>query len=696
MTCSVRVWLLLLCAGVLGAQQSPDGGGELSLNLDVRNRFVQDVSGNGQVYRSIVNLGEGPRLFGGDMRYTNPSGALFDEFSVDANSWGGDPYNTARIRVGLRDVYDLTVNYRNVAYFNNLPSFANPLLGEGLLLSQRVLDITRRQFETDLVVKPNSTISPFFSFYKADGFGLGTTTFLTDGDEFPVGTDLDDDLTSFRGGVKINFSKYNFTLEQGATTFSDDQEIFFRDGVNPGNVRRTFFGRDIVLNKLLQSYRAEGDGLFNRGVVQGRPATWLNFTGQFLYSKPSIDVRQELTATGSFFSQTLIAPFTGQFEQNLADANRPHSSGSWTTELRPYDRLRIIQSWYTDRFHVSSGSTLVQMLNTRSEAELEDVAIRTLIFNYNQHQVDVIFEAHPRVTLRGGHRYVWGDTVVPEASLSFRPEPGNEGEVRRHVGLAGLSLRAASRLTFSMDFEASPGDRTFFRTGLMDYWKTKARVRYKLSPSLNVAGSFAILDNRNPAQDIDFDFQSRQSSVSVYWTPDNGERFSLLADYTRSTLRSDIEVVELPFFGQEFSRYRDNGHHAGLYGDIQAGRARLTLGGSLSVNSGSRPTRFYVPRAAIVVPMVDRVKWVAEWRWYGFGGRVLSLRRLPGAHLLDRASDRPVVSLREIERVSLFRDDDIQFEQIVDRCRQCFRLMALAMDEEDSLELGDEWFQPQQ
>ena len=84
-------------------------------------------------------------------------------------------------------------------------------------------------------------------------------------------------------------------------------------------------------------------------------------------------------------------------------------------------------------------------------------------------------------------------------------------------------------------------------------------------------------------------------------------------------MHSDIEVVDLPFFGRDFSRYRDNGHHAGLFGDVQVGPARLTMGGSLSSNSGSRPTRYYVPRASIVLPATDRVKWVAEWRWYGFG-----------------------------------------------------------------------------
>ena len=50
-----------------------------------------------------------------------------------------------------------------------------------------------------------------------------------------------------------------------------------------------------------------------------------------------------------------------------------------------------------------------------------------------------------------------------------------------------------------------------------------------------VQGSFAMLDNRNPQADIDFDFQSRQTSVSFYWTPSGGRRFTLLADYARAS-----------------------------------------------------------------------------------------------------------------------------------------------------------------
>ena len=130
-------------------------------------RFVKDIGGNRDVYRSVVNLGEGPRLFGGEFRYTNPRGKWADEVSARADNWGGDPYNTAQFTAKLRDVYELRLNYRNVAYFNNLPSFANPLLSEGLMLSQRALDVTRRQIDTELTIKPNSIVSPFIAFYNA-------------------------------------------------------------------------------------------------------------------------------------------------------------------------------------------------------------------------------------------------------------------------------------------------------------------------------------------------------------------------------------------------------------------------------------------------------------------------------------------------------------------------------------------------
>jgi hypothetical protein len=42
------------------------------------------------------------------------------------------------------------------------------------------------------------------------------------------------------------------------------------------------------------------------------------------------------------------------------------------------------------------------------------------------------------------------------------------------------------------------------------------------------------------------------------------------------------------------------------------------VGGSLSINAGSHPTRFYQPEARLTAPLARRVSWTALWRWFGF------------------------------------------------------------------------------
>jgi hypothetical protein len=158
----------------------------------------------------------------------------------------------------------------------------------------------------------------------------------------------------------------------------------------------------------------------------------------------------------------------------------------------------------------------------------------------------------------------------------------------------------------------------------MEYKKAKLRGRYRLTSTLTVNGSFAILDNQNTDPGVDFDFQSRQTSLSLAWVPASS-RFQILADYTRATLRSDIPIAVPPFYDVRGAAYRDKGHHGGVYADVNIARGvRIGLGGSFSVISGSQPTRYYQPLGRLSVPLYRKLSWTSEWRWYGFTERALS------------------------------------------------------------------------
>src|SRR5262249_9267799 len=157
-------------------------------------------------------------------------------------------------------------------------------------------------------------------------------------------------------------------------------------------------------------------------------------------------------------------------------------------------------------------------------------------------------------------RYVWGDAAIRTGPLN--PVGSAEsGTLDRYAGLAGLSVRASQKLSFNVDYEGAATNHAYFTTSLYDYQKMRARARYQVSASLSVQANFSLLNNQNPAQGIRLDYQSRGNSLALYWTPAGGKRFSIMGEYDRSTLRSDINYLGL-FFAPAIDSYRERAHTA--------------------------------------------------------------------------------------------------------------------------------------
>src|SRR5229473_1335357 len=100
----------------------------LTGSIDLGYRWRTDVAGSFDTYRSIVNLGPGPKLLGVDLTILDPKHRGFDQAHARAYSWGDDPYSTFHLDAKKAKTYDFNADYRNIAYFNFLPSYADPLL----------------------------------------------------------------------------------------------------------------------------------------------------------------------------------------------------------------------------------------------------------------------------------------------------------------------------------------------------------------------------------------------------------------------------------------------------------------------------------------------------------------------------------------------------------------------------------------
>ncbi|HLH01063.1 MAG TPA: hypothetical protein VKX49_32465 [Bryobacteraceae bacterium] len=589
--------------------QKPAGEDWVQGSIQLGYRWIPNITGSFDTYRSVVNLGEGPKLFDADFTLLPKTKRFFDRADFHASSWG-DPYNTIRADVQKDGLYRLTVDYRNIAYFNFLPSYADPTIGQGILLDQNSFDTRIRTLDVQLDTHMNKWITPYLGFSQNWQDGRGITDFQSFINAYPVASLYSDRTQTFRAGVRMEMGAYHLTLEQGGTIFREDQGASDNQ-TNPGAFLGSFLGQTLPLKSLSELYRVRGDSIYTKALLAANPYPWMSVTGQFVYAKPRTDINYTEAATGTFYLQRILQFYSSGQDVLTGDANMPHVTGSLTVEVRPTRRLRLVEYWLTDRFHDASGALLVENLLLRG-APLTDQQLLNdrLALNSNREEVNAYYDLASKLTLRGGYRFEWGDATVRAPILAG--VPFESANLRRHVGIAGLNYRIGQKFRLTADAEGSSSDQTFFRTSLQDYQKAHIRGRYDLSPQWRFAADFSLLNNSNPNPNVRLDYSAKIESASVFYVPKSVKWANLLVDYSRSSVRSNVLYLLPQTFSPTPSIYRENGHSISALASVKW----LTFGGSAFISSGSRPTTYYQPLARLTVPIQKHVQWISEWRWY--------------------------------------------------------------------------------
>jgi len=593
--------------------------------IDLGYRWETGVYGSYDTYRSIVDLGSGPKLLATEFTITDPKHRLFDRIDVRAFNWGDDPYETLHIGVKKARLYDFSADYRNIAYYNNLPAFADPLLATtGVILNEQSLDTRQKLSSFRLDLLPASRIVPYLAYDHDADTGTGVATFVSGGNEYPVINLVSNSTNNYRGGVRVELSRFHITLEQGGTTFKDNQQLYQNPGLtNYGNFTSPLFGQTLDLTSLNEAYWVSGSSVYSKGLLTANITPWLDLYGQFLYSQPTSNVNFIGSSAGNQVVLSQVLFYTGEQSIISAESKMPHTSGSFGAEIRPLRRLRVLPSWLTDRLHNNGSNTGQQNLTTASgPVGIDSLLSSGLVTDFNQAGLTLMYDLTPKMTLRGGYQYVWGnasDIVLPPSGLAYM----DMGKIRRNVVLAGFGWRPMEKLSFNVDFEEGSSGSTYFRTSLYNYQRGRVRGRYRISPSFSLSSSVSVLHNENPTPGINYTFTSHQESASFLFSPASGKYWDFEGTYTRATVRSDIYYLNPTFLIPEESLYTDNSHTiSALFNVNMPGwlgyKTRLTLGGSAFLSSGSNPTTFYQPVAKLAMILTKHVSWISEWRYYGF------------------------------------------------------------------------------
>jgi hypothetical protein len=591
--------------------------------IDLGYQRRPDVGGSVDTYRSFVDLGSGPKLLDAEFVLTDPKRTLFDRIRVRAYTLGGEPYQTFHLDAEKSKLYQFSADYRDIVYFNFLPSYADPLLSRGIALDEQSYDTHRKMAGFQLDLLPGNWIIPYVAYEHNSGSGTGATAFVTDANQFPVPNKLRDSTNLYRGGVRFELRRFHATLEEGGTTFKDDESVFQNPGsVNYGNVSTPVLGQITDLNSLLAAYGIRGTSIYTKALFTAEPLLWLNLYGQFLYSQPKSDVNYQQSVTGNLLQLNPSLFYTSQSYLLTAAAKLPHTTGSFGVEVRPMSRLRFVASWLTDRLHNAGSATPNESFGNSTVSQQATALLdSSLVNNYNQAEIDVFYDATSKLMVRGGYRYVWGDVneaVVPPAGLVS----ADQAKLRRNVGLGGLRYRPIQKLSLTAEAEVGSSGAEYFRSSLYDYQKVRAQARYQVGKTLTLTGDFSVLLDHNPAQGVNSDYRAQQESLALFWTP--GKMWNLQGSYMRSTVYSNINYLDPGTLQPQTSLYRDNAHTVtALFNLVPSLSSRfapkITAGGSFFISSGSRPSTYYQPIATLWLPVNRHLTWFTEWRYYGYG-----------------------------------------------------------------------------
>lgn len=597
----------------------------LSGYVDLGYLWVTGVGGSYDAYSSIIDVHSGPKLLGADFTLTDPKHRWFDTIQVQSTTWGAEPAESVHVEVKKSALYDFNADFRDFAYFDMLPSFADPLLSQGVVLDEQSFNERRRIAAVSLDVLPGNWWSPYFAWDHDSNGGTGATVFVGDSNEFPVPNTMRDLTDLYRGGVRFEKPHFHVTLEEGGTFFNSNETLYQTPGsVNFGNSPAPVFGQNLYLDSLLAGYGINGSSAYSKGLFTANPTSWLDIYGQFMYSQPKTNVNYQQYDAGNLYLQSEILFYSSEQEIINSAADQPHTTGSFGAEIRPFKRVRIVESWMTDRMHdAGSAVSLDTLLVSGSPLALSALLDSTLVTNYNQESIDLFFDASSKLTLRGGYRYVWGDGLyafLPPAGLASSAQE----QLRQNVGVGSATFRPSQKISLTGEVEGASSSGVYFRTSLYNYQKVRAQVHYQPLQTLSVSGDFMLLDNQNPLAGTNYEYTSHQESLSLYWSPHNNGTFDIQGSYTRSDLKSNIGYLEPEDLSPEVSSYRDEGHTATALLDLALPHGKrfapkLSAGGSLFISHGSRPTSYYQPVVKLWVPLGKHVSWFSDWQYYGYG-----------------------------------------------------------------------------
>ena len=654
---SIWIWIAsLLFPAALPAQQvvapsvaqvgSPRG--ENTGNYNYTDSFEAGyrwslIGGDVGEYRSDVNFRNGVRLLSSSFSIDSKDGRghYFDQIQLNTQGLGGDPYQSANLRVQKNRLYRYDMNWRLSDYFNPGLTVAGGL---------HQMDTARRVQDHEFTLFPQSAfrVRAGYTRNTQDGPAL-TTTQQMDANSagLPIFEDLRRQWNEYRLGADAEFLGFKLTVQRRWDFYKEDTPYSTNGLVSAVGIG---LANDLTV---LQQYRKAAP-------VHGRNPGWMGnllanhklwaVNARINYSRGHNDFALNESAIGlnrfgSATSQQIVV---------AGNADRPMLAGNFNVSLFPTGNLTVVNSTSVSNLRINGPSTFTDIFNGVNGGDtiyFRYLGIRTVTNSSNAN-----YRLRKWVAVYGGYQYT--DRLVRTIEAFSLPAFANsassatyETTNHLHSGTVGLRFKPVKGLTASMEAEIGRADNPLTPISDKDYHTLNGRIEYRtrrlqLSTSykqfynINALASYSVYGShsRNYSANASYSLKDWFSLDANYIKlhQDTASGIEYFAGTGRTQLQTGSSVflsnVHAANLGARFAFAKRADLYLGYTITSDTGDGRATAAGyplgDLSTTAAASnailagvqtfPLTYQSPLGRLSIKLSPKLRWNAGYQFYNY------------------------------------------------------------------------------
>jgi hypothetical protein len=591
-------------------------------DLEAGYRWL-NLKGSSPMYRTQINERGGLLIRSFTMSTGDFEGhtSLVDRFRIDASDLGSGPAQSLRLEASRAGAYRLRFGYRSADAFSALPAFANPLLNQGVTLSQHTFDRTRRMFDLDLELMPDRPIVPFIGYTFNNNSGPGSTTYHLGQDEFRLLQDLHERDREIRAGASFHFASVYGQLTEGWRNFRGNELLTLAPGSGSGNNAGPVLGTPVTADTVTRNDTTHVKTPFTNFYITGDVLKRLRLIGNYARFSAESNGREAEADTGSFASFAISRFYTGLSENASSNAKNRTWRGGGRAEVTLAPNVDFLAGFQKEHRELD-GVALIDTVFLQSitfagfdRRDVETILNATSAVDRDETYWNAAISARPigPFALRAELRQTKQDINV-SPDLAEIVVPGSQGgEFNREVRTVDVSgTYSFSGLLLGAAIRRDSADAPIFRTDYLDRSRFRLRAGYTTPKKHVRAGVMSERTTQsNDQAGIGYNARLRQYSGDVEVSPIDALHFR--ASLSQFRADSNILFRRPENFTTAESIHTENGK--AREGGISYLKGPFSIDASLSrfENSGTLPFTINRHRIRTTWDFKGHTGLAAEW-----------------------------------------------------------------------------------